>query len=67
MHRIVSTACHVVDRPRARPLVAAPASADHTDPTTPLAPTDGVIEEGIERGDGAWQHLANFPGLANPA
>ncbi len=46
--------------------VVAPASADHTDPRVPLAPTDGATETGITRGDGVWQHIANFPGLAGP-
>jgi hypothetical protein len=46
---------------------AAPAAADHTDPREPLAPIEGSIAQGISRGDGTWQHLANFPGLANPA
>ncbi|QZY29965.1 hypothetical protein [Nocardioides coralli] len=47
--------------------VSAPAVADHTDPQTPLAPTEGVVVSGIERGEGTWEHLANFPGVANPA
>ncbi|MGH3362800.1 MAG: hypothetical protein ACRDOM_10125 [Nocardioides sp.] len=47
--------------------VAAPATADHTDPREPLAPTDGAVEDGLTRGDGTWQHLANLPGMANPA
>ena len=47
--------------------VAAPAVADHTDPREPLAPIDGVVVSGQTRGDGVWRHLANFPGLANPA
>ncbi|MDQ3664868.1 MAG: hypothetical protein M3353_09470 [Actinomycetota bacterium] len=46
--------------------VIEPASADHTDPRVPLAPTDGATETGITRGDGVWQHIANFPGLAGP-
>ena len=48
-------------------VVAAPAEADHTDPREPLAPVEGSIASGISRGAGTWQHLANFPGLANPA
>jgi hypothetical protein len=47
--------------------VAAPAVADHTDPREPLAPTDGTVVDGQTRGEGTWEHLANFPGLANPA
>lgn len=47
--------------------VATPAAADHTDPNEPLAPTEGQVVEGIERGDGSWQHVANFPGLASEA
>ncbi|MBA2638857.1 MAG: hypothetical protein H0U77_02425 [Nocardioidaceae bacterium] len=46
---------------------AAPVAADHTDPRTPLAPTEGPIVEGIERGDGTWRHVANIPGLASEA
>ena len=47
---------------------AAPGAwADHTDPREPLAPTRGSTADGIERGDGSWTHIANFPGLANPA
>ncbi len=45
----------------------APAAADHTDPRTPLAPTDGLPTTGIERGAGTWRHIDNFPGLASPA
>ncbi len=44
-----------------------PAAADHTDPREPLAPTEGVVTDGIERGDGDWKHIANFPGLASEA
>lgn len=47
--------------------VGAPASAHHTDPHTPLAPVNGTTAEGIERGDGDWTHLANFPGGASNA
>ena len=66
MHRTVSTVASLLII-LGFSVVAAPASADHTDPREPLAPTDGQIEEGIARGDGAWEHLANFPGMANPA
>jgi hypothetical protein len=49
-------------------LVLAPsAAADHTNPRTPLAPTDGTTSTGIPRGTGAWQHIANFPGGASNA
>lgn len=65
MHRIFATATTLLIV-LGSALVAAPASADHTDPTKPLAPTDGAIEEGIERGDGTWEHLANFPGIGGP-
>ncbi|MGH3343895.1 MAG: hypothetical protein ACRDPK_13685 [Carbonactinosporaceae bacterium] len=44
-----------------------PAAADHTDPRAPLAPTNGVTTTGIARGDGTWQHVANFPGGASNA
>ncbi len=47
--------------------LAAPAMADHTDPRRPQAPTEGTTAEGITRGAGSWDHLANFPGLASPA
>ncbi|MGH2590478.1 MAG: hypothetical protein ACRDGW_06750 [Actinomycetota bacterium] len=47
--------------------LAPPAAADHTDPRTPLAPTDGLAVTGIVRGEGTWQHIANFPGLASEA
>ncbi len=43
------------------------AVADHTDPRTPLAPTEGSTAEGMTRGEGTWQHIDNFPGLASPA
>lgn len=43
------------------------AQADHTDPRQPLAPTEGTPVDGIERGEGEWNHIANFPGLASPA
>jgi hypothetical protein len=45
--------------------LSAPAAADHTDPRTPLAPTDGETADGIVRGEGVWEHLANFPGGAS--
>jgi hypothetical protein len=48
-------------------MLPGPALADHTDPRTPLAPTDGTTAPGNQRGDGAWQHLANFPGGASNA
>ncbi len=47
--------------------LAPPAAADHTDPREQQAPTEGVVTEGIERGDGTWRHIANIPGLANEA
>lgn len=47
--------------------LSAPAVADHTDPREQLAPTDGPVVDGITRGDGTWEHLANFPGGANPS
>ena len=47
--------------------LAPSAAADHTNPRTPLAPTDGATATGITRGDGTWRHLANFPGLASNA
>jgi hypothetical protein len=43
------------------------AAADHTNPRTPLAPTNGATSPGIVRGEGTWQHIANFPGGANNA
>jgi hypothetical protein len=46
---------------------ALPALADHTNPRTPLAPTNGSTSTGLVRGDGSWQHVANFPGGANNA
>jgi hypothetical protein len=49
-------------------LVLAPsAAADHTNPRTPLAPTDGTTSTGLTRGAGTWQHIANFPGGASNA
>jgi hypothetical protein len=48
-------------------VVALPAFADHTNPRTPLAPTTGPIAGGLERGEGTWRHIANFPGLASEA
>src|SRR5687767_9348045 len=47
--------------------LASPAAADHTDPRTPLAPTQGSTATGIVRGEGTWQHIANFPGRASNA
>jgi len=47
--------------------LAPPAAADHTDPRAPLAPTDGSVATGIVRGEGTWQHIANFPGGASNA
>jgi hypothetical protein len=44
-----------------------PAVAHHTDPRTPLAPTNGSTSEGTERGAGSWTHIANFPGGASNA
>jgi hypothetical protein len=46
---------------------ATPAAADHTNPRTPLAPTDGAAVTGLVRGEGTWQHLDNFPGGASNA
>lgn len=46
--------------------LAPAAQADHTDPRQPLAPTYGAPVEGIARGEGVWEHVANFPGLAGP-
>jgi hypothetical protein len=48
-------------------VLAAPAIADHTNPRTPLAPTNGSTSSGLVRGEGSWQHLANFPGGASNA
>ena len=47
--------------------LAPAASADHTSPRTPLAPTNGTTSTGIVRGEGTWQHIANFPGGASNA
>jgi hypothetical protein len=48
--------------------LAPPAAADHTNPRTPLAPTTGTTTTGGNvRGEGTWQHLANFPGGASNA
>jgi hypothetical protein len=47
--------------------LAAPVAADHTNPSTPLAPTNGSTSSGIVRGEGTWNHIANFPGLASNA
>ena len=65
MHRTVSTAASLFIV-LGLSVLATPAMADHTDPTKPLAPTDGVVEEGVSRGEGTWEHLANFPGTAGP-
>jgi hypothetical protein len=43
-----------------------PAAADHTDPRTPLAPTEGPTSPFLVRGEGTWEHIANFPGGAGP-
>jgi hypothetical protein len=49
-------------------LVLAPsAAADHTNPRTPLAPTDGATETGLVRGEGTWRHIDRFPGGASNA
>ena len=49
-------------------LVLAPtAAADHTNPRTPLAPTNGATTTGLVRGEGTWRHIANFPGGASNA
>jgi hypothetical protein len=48
-------------------VLAPPAAADHTNPRTPLAATTGATATGIVRGEGAWQHIANFPGGASNA
>ncbi|MGH8969731.1 MAG: hypothetical protein ACRDV1_07250 [Actinomycetes bacterium] len=47
--------------------LGSPAVADHTDPRTPLAPTTGAKEAGTVRGEGAWDHVANFRGGGSPA
>ncbi|MGH3367575.1 MAG: hypothetical protein ACRDOY_10260, partial [Nocardioidaceae bacterium] len=44
-----------------------PATADHTNPREPLAPTNGSPASGIERGAGDWTHIDNFPGRASNA
>jgi hypothetical protein len=49
-------------------LVLAPtAAADHTNPRTPLAATNGTPTTGLVRGEGTWRHLASFPGGASNA
>ena len=48
-------------------VLAANAFADHTNPRTPLAPTNGTTSPGLERGDGSWKHVANIPGGASNA
>jgi hypothetical protein len=46
-------------------VVGLPAGADHTNPRTPLAPTEGSPPlEIITRGQGTWEFIRNFP--ANP-
>ena len=47
--------------------LAPAAAADHTNPRTPLAPTNGTTTTGLVRGEGTWQHIANFPGGASNA
>jgi hypothetical protein len=43
-------------------LVATPAAADHTDPKTPLAPTQGAAPpDFVTRGEGTWEFIANLP------
>jgi hypothetical protein len=44
--------------------LGAPALADHTDPSEPLAETTGPPADGLAEGVGTWTHLVNFP--ANP-
>jgi hypothetical protein len=36
--------------------LAPTAAADHTNPRTPLAPTNGTATTGLVRGEGTWQH-----------
>lgn len=46
-------------------LLGPPAGADHTNPRTPLAPTEGSPPaEIVTRGAGTWKFIKNFP--ANP-
>jgi hypothetical protein len=47
--------------------LAPAATADHTNPRTPLAPTEGVAATGLVRGEGEWRHIANVPGGASNA
>ena len=47
--------------------LAPTAAADHTNPRTPLAPTNGATTTGLVRGEGTWQHVASFPGGASNA
>jgi hypothetical protein len=47
--------------------LAPTAAADHTNPRTPLAPTNGSATTGLVRGEGTWRHIANFPGGASNA
>lgn len=43
-------------------LAAVPARADHTNPNTPLAPTDGGPPPPFNtEGEGTWQFIDNFP------
>jgi hypothetical protein len=43
--------------------LAAPAVADHTDPSSPIVPTpeEGVPGDGVAHGEGEWEFLTNFP------
>lgn len=46
-------------------LIGGPASADHTDPNTPLAPTETVPPpEFLTTGEGTWEYIDGF--AANP-
>ena len=67
MRRVVVAAAVTVLTAAALTAIGPAARADHTDPRRPLAPTQGTPVDGIERGEGAWEHIANFPGLASPA
>jgi len=43
-------------------VVATPAAADHTNPNTPLAPTEGGPPPTLTTfGEGAWEFIDNFP------
>src|SRR5688500_18360471 len=48
-------------------MLAPSAAADHTNPRSPLAPTNGATATGLVRGEGTWRHIANFPGGASNA